>query len=48
VEAIEKELASEAFLTDLIAVSPIHAIDGFFALGGFAQRLPMPQKPSGH
>jgi histidine ammonia-lyase len=45
VEAIEKELASEAFLTDLIAVSPIHAIDGFFALGGFAQRPPVPQKP---
>ncbi|TDK35360.1 histidine ammonia-lyase [Rhizobium deserti] len=48
VEAIEKELASEAFLTDLIAVSPIHAIDGFFALGGFAQRLPVARRPSGH
>lgn len=35
VEAIEEELASETFLTDLIAISPIHAIDGFFALGGF-------------
>ncbi|KGD86505.1 MULTISPECIES: aromatic amino acid ammonia-lyase [Rhizobium/Agrobacterium group] len=35
VEAIEDELASEEFLTGLIAISPIHAIDGFFALGGF-------------
>ncbi|MFB9949890.1 aromatic amino acid ammonia-lyase [Rhizobium puerariae] len=35
VEAIEDELASEEFLTGLIALSPIHAIDGFFALGGF-------------
>jgi histidine ammonia-lyase len=37
VEAIEQDLSSEAFLTDLIALSPIHAIDGFFALGGFAR-----------
>jgi histidine ammonia-lyase len=35
VEAIEEELASEAFLTALIDISPIHAIDGFFALGNF-------------
>ncbi|MBD8664972.1 aromatic amino acid lyase [Rhizobium sp. CFBP 8752] len=38
VEAIEAELASEAFLTELIAISPIHAIDGFFALGGFGMQ----------
>lgn len=35
VEAIELDLASEEFLTELIAISPIHAIDGFFALGSF-------------
>jgi histidine ammonia-lyase len=38
VEAIEAELASDAFLTELIAISPIHAIDGFFALGGFGMQ----------
>ena len=38
VEAIEEELSSEAFLARLIAISPIHAIDGFFALGSFGRR----------
>ncbi len=38
VEAIEEELASEAFLEQLIAISPIHAIDDFFALGGFGMQ----------
>jgi len=45
VEAIEDELSSEQFLTRLIAISPIHAIDGFFALGGFRSgtlRQPQP------
>ena len=37
VEAIEEELASPEFLAQLIALSPIHAIDGFFALGGLGQ-----------
>ncbi|WJH42017.1 aromatic amino acid lyase [Aliirhizobium terrae] len=35
VEAIEEELASDEFLERLIAISPIHAIDDFFALGGY-------------
>jgi histidine ammonia-lyase len=38
VEAIEQELASDAFLARLIAISPIHAIDDFFALGGFGMQ----------
>ncbi|GGF94180.1 histidine ammonia-lyase [Rhizobium wenxiniae] len=38
VEAIEEELASDAFLSKLIAISPIHAIDDFFALGGFGMQ----------
>jgi histidine ammonia-lyase len=38
VEAIEEELASDQFLERLIAISPIHAIDGFFALGGFGMQ----------
>jgi histidine ammonia-lyase len=38
VEAIEEELASDAFLEKLIAISPIHAIDDFFALGGFGMQ----------
>jgi len=33
VEAIEAELSSDAFLAQLTAISPIHTIDGFFALG---------------
>lgn len=33
VEAIEDDLAAGTFLADLIAISPIHAIDDFFALG---------------
>jgi histidine ammonia-lyase len=43
VEAIEQELSSDEFLTRLIAISPIHAIDGFFALGGFGRvEIPKP------
>ena len=38
VEAIEVELGSEAFLRELIALSPIHAIDDFFALGGLGMQ----------
>jgi histidine ammonia-lyase len=38
VEAIEEELSSDAFLSELIALSPIHAIDGFFALGGLGMQ----------
>lgn len=38
VEAIEAELASESFLQRLIALSPIHAIDDFFALGGLGMQ----------
>ncbi len=38
VEAIEEALSSDAFLADLIALSPIHAIDGFFALGGLGMQ----------
>jgi histidine ammonia-lyase len=38
VEAVEEELASDAFLARLIAISPIHAIDDFFALGGLGMQ----------
>jgi histidine ammonia-lyase len=38
VEAIEEELASDEFLERLIAISPIHAIDDFFALGGYGMQ----------